>query len=203
MCFSFSLQLTASFYRWISTTESKKTTLMEAGTDVKHWRVSTWQEEHRTVSVEQTSKHPDKNGASRLVHTGHNSLLLTRFNSRLWRGHLAGSNNQPKQARCPVLNRLNPAVTFKAKLLFQFPFSLKTKWWLRHCYWEDRRRSRSVDPGHRNPLAGGAHQIDGLLQVPDSVIDLIVDDGLVKVVGVGLLQDLRLLLQPLQRLILE
>lgn len=37
----------------------------------------------------------------------------------------------------------------------------------------------------------------------DGLIDLIVDDGLVEVVGVGLLQDLRLLLQPLERLVLE
>ncbi len=65
------------------------------------------------------------------------------------------------------------------------------------------RGCRSVDPGHRNPLAGGAHQIDGLLQVLDGLIDLVVDDGLVEVVGVGLLQDLRLLLQPLERLILQ
>lgn len=62
---------------------------------------------------------------------------------------------------------------------------------------------RSVDPGHRNPLAGGAHQIDGFLQVLDGLIDLVVDDGLVEVVGVGLLQDLRLLLQPLERLVLQ
>lgn len=60
----------------------------------------------------------------------------------------------------------------------------------------------SVDPGHRNPLAGCAHQIDGLLQVPDGLIDLVVDDGLVEVVGIGLLQDLRLLLQPLERFVL-
>ena len=62
---------------------------------------------------------------------------------------------------------------------------------------------RSVDPGHRDPLAGGAHQINGLLQVPDGFIDLVVDNGHIEVVGVGLLQDLRLLLQPLERLILE
>lgn len=68
---------------------------------------------------------------------------------------------------------------------------------------EGRLWCRSVDPGHRNPLAGGAHQIHGHFQVLDGLIDLIVDDGLVKVVGVGLLQDLRLFLQPLERLILE
>lgn len=61
----------------------------------------------------------------------------------------------------------------------------------------------SVDPGHGDPLAGGAHQVDGLLQVPDGLIDLVVDDGLVEVVGVGLLQDLGLLLQSLERLVLE
>lgn len=64
------------------------------------------------------------------------------------------------------------------------------------------RTWRSVDPGHRNPLAGGAHQIHGLFQVPDGLVDLVVDNGLVKVVGVGLLQDLRLFLQPLQRFVL-
>lgn len=61
----------------------------------------------------------------------------------------------------------------------------------------------SVDPGHRDPLAGCAHQIDGLLQEPDGLVDLVVDYGLVEVVGVGFLQDLRLLLQPLQRLVLQ
>lgn len=39
--------------------------------------------------------------------------------------------------------------------------------------------------------------------MPDGLINLVVDDGQVKVVGVGLLQDLGLLLQPLERLILE
>lgn len=39
--------------------------------------------------------------------------------------------------------------------------------------------------------------------MPDGLIDLVVDDGLVEVVGVGLLQDLRLLLQPLEGLVLE
>lgn len=39
--------------------------------------------------------------------------------------------------------------------------------------------------------------------MPDGLINLVVDDGLVEVVGVGLLQDLRLLLQPLERLVLE
>lgn len=62
---------------------------------------------------------------------------------------------------------------------------------------ERRSGCRSVDPGHGNPLAGGAHQIHGLLQVPDGLVNLVVDDGLVEVVGVGLLQDLRLFLEPL------
>lgn len=52
-------------------------------------------------------------------------------------------------------------------------------------------------------MAGGAHQVHGLLQVLDGLVNLIVDDGHVEVVGVGLLQDLRLFLQPLERLILE
>lgn len=60
----------------------------------------------------------------------------------------------------------------------------------------------SVDPGHRDPLAGGAHQVHGLLQERDGFVDLVVDDGLVEAVGVGVLQDLRLLLQPLQGLVL-
>lgn len=55
-----------------------------------------------------------------------------------------------------------------------------------------------VDPGHRNPLSCSAHQVYSLLQVPDCLIDLVVDDGLVKVVCVGLLEDLGLLLQSQQ-----
>lgn len=39
--------------------------------------------------------------------------------------------------------------------------------------------------------------------MPDGLVNLIVDDGHVEAVGVGLLQDLRLFLQPLERLILE
>lgn len=76
------------------------------------------------------------------------------------------------------------------------------------CCWREveegeraRRRMRcygSVHPGHRDPLTGGAHQVNGLLQVPDGLINLIVDDGLVEIVCVGLLQDLRLFLQPLE-----
>lgn len=59
-----------------------------------------------------------------------------------------------------------------------------------------------VDPGNGHPLARRAHEVDGLLEVSDGLVDLVVDDGLVKVVCVGLLQDLRLLLQPLERLVL-
>jgi len=51
-----------------------------------------------------------------------------------------------------------------------------------------------VHPGDGHPLRGGAHQVDGLLQQADGVVDLVVDDGLVEVVGVGLLQGLGLLL---------
>lgn len=61
----------------------------------------------------------------------------------------------------------------------------------------------SVDPGDRDPLRSGGHQVYGLLQQPDGVINLIVDDGLVKVVSVGQLQHLRFLLQPLERVILR
>lgn len=55
-----------------------------------------------------------------------------------------------------------------------------------------RRRVRGVlvDPGHGHPLRCSAHQIYSLLQVPDRLIDLVVDDGLVKVVCVCLLEDL-------------
>lgn len=48
----------------------------------------------------------------------------------------------------------------------------------------------SVDPGDRDPLGSGGHQIYSLLQQSDGVINLIVDDGLVKVVSVGPLQHL-------------
>lgn len=48
----------------------------------------------------------------------------------------------------------------------------------------------SVDPGDGDPLGSGGHQVHGLLQQADGVIDLIVDDGLVKVVSVGSLKHL-------------
>lgn len=48
----------------------------------------------------------------------------------------------------------------------------------------------SVDPGDRDPLRSGGHQVYSLLQQSDGVINLIVDDGLVKVVSVGPLQHL-------------
>lgn len=63
-------------------------------------------------------------------------------------------------------------------------------------------RRVSVDPGDGDPLRGGGHQVDGLLQQSDGVVDLVVDDGLVKVVGVGPLQHLGFLLEPLERVIL-
>lgn len=68
---------------------------------------------------------------------------------------------------------------------------------------EEIRWCGSVDPRDGHPLAGGADHVDGLLQVPDGLVDLIVDDGLVKVVSVRLLQDLGLLLQPLEGLVLS
>lgn len=48
----------------------------------------------------------------------------------------------------------------------------------------------SVDPGDGDPLRSGGHQVDGLLQQSDGVVDLVVDDGLVEVVSVGPLQHL-------------
>ena len=60
----------------------------------------------------------------------------------------------------------------------------------------------SVDPGDGDPLGGGGHQVHGLLQQSDGVVDLVVDDGLVEVVGVGPLQHLRFLLEPLKRVVL-
>lgn len=60
-----------------------------------------------------------------------------------------------------------------------------------------------INPGHRNPLSGGTHQVHSLLQQTDGVVDLVVDDGLVEVMGVGLLEALGLLLQPLERVILK
>lgn len=61
----------------------------------------------------------------------------------------------------------------------------------------------SVDPGDGDPLRGGGHQVYRLLQQPDGVVDLVVDDGLVKVVGVGPLQHLGFLLEPLKRVVLR
>lgn len=60
----------------------------------------------------------------------------------------------------------------------------------------------SVDPGDGDPLRSGGHQVYGFLQQADGVIDLIIDDGLIKVVSVGPLKHLRFLLEPLQRLVL-
>ncbi len=54
-----------------------------------------------------------------------------------------------------------------------------------------------VDPGHWNPLGCGANQVYGFLQEPNSLVNLIIDDGLVKIVCICLLEDLGLLLQPL------
>lgn len=54
-----------------------------------------------------------------------------------------------------------------------------------------------VDPGHRNPLGGAANHVYGFLQEADGLVNFIIDDGLVKVMCICLLEDLRLLLQPL------
>lgn len=61
----------------------------------------------------------------------------------------------------------------------------------------------SVNPGDRDPLRSGGHQVYSLLQQAEGVVNFIVDDGLVEVVSVGLLQHLRFLLEPLKRVILR
>lgn len=43
----------------------------------------------------------------------------------------------------------------------------------------------SVHPGDRHPLRGGGHQVHSFLQQADGVVNLVVYDGLVEVVGVG------------------
>lgn len=60
----------------------------------------------------------------------------------------------------------------------------------------------SVDPGDGDPLGGGGHQVYGLLQHAEGVVDLVVDDGLVEVVGVGVLQHLGFFLEPLKGVVL-
>lgn len=60
----------------------------------------------------------------------------------------------------------------------------------------------SVDPGDGDPLGSGGHQVHGLFQQADGVVDLVVDDRLVEVVGVGGLEHLRLLLEPLKGVVL-
>lgn len=61
----------------------------------------------------------------------------------------------------------------------------------------------SVNPGDGDPLGGGGDQVHGLLQQADGVVDFVVDDGLVEVVGVGSLEHLRLFLEALERVVLE
>lgn len=61
----------------------------------------------------------------------------------------------------------------------------------------------SVDPGDGDPLGGGGHQVHGLLQQPDGVVDLVVDDGLVEVVGVSSLEHLGFFLESLERIVLR
>lgn len=61
----------------------------------------------------------------------------------------------------------------------------------------------SVDPGDGDPLGGGGHQVYGLLQHAEGVVDLVVDDGLVEVVGVGVLQHLGFFLEPLEGVVLR
>lgn len=61
----------------------------------------------------------------------------------------------------------------------------------------------SVDPGDGDPLSGGGHQVHGLLQQANGVVNLVVDDGLVKVMSVGPLQHLGFLLESLERVVLR
>lgn len=60
-----------------------------------------------------------------------------------------------------------------------------------------------IHPGHRDPLRGAGHQINGLLQQADGLVDLIIDNGLIKVMRVRVLESLRLFLQPLERFVLK
>lgn len=59
-----------------------------------------------------------------------------------------------------------------------------------------------IDPGDRDPLRGCAHELDGFLQMSDCLINLIVDNCEIEVVGIRSLQDVRLLLQTLKRFVL-
>lgn len=60
----------------------------------------------------------------------------------------------------------------------------------------------SVDPGDGDPLSGAGHQVHGLFQQTDGVVDLVVDYGLVEVVSVGPLEHLRFFLEPLKGVVL-
>lgn len=60
-----------------------------------------------------------------------------------------------------------------------------------------------IDPGDRDPLRGCAHELNGFLQVSDCFINFIVDNCEIEVVCVCSLQDIGLLLQALERLILQ
>lgn len=61
-----------------------------------------------------------------------------------------------------------------------------------------RGGSLSVDPGHGDPLRRRVHSLDGVFQVRDRLLDVIVDDGEVEQVAVRLLQHVRFLGQFLQ-----
>lgn len=57
---------------------------------------------------------------------------------------------------------------------------------------------RSVDPGHGHPLRDGTELLHDGLQLPDGLVDVVVDQHQVEEVAEGLAQRLRLLHQPLQ-----
>ena len=54
----------------------------------------------------------------------------------------------------------------------------------------------SVNPRHRHPLGGAVHRVQGFLQLPDGLLDVVVNDRQVEEVAVGLLQKVRFLGQP-------
>lgn len=61
----------------------------------------------------------------------------------------------------------------------------------------------SVDPGYGNPLRSVRDQVHGFLQQANGVVDFVVDNGLIKIVSVGVLQHLRFLLESLKRVVLS
>lgn len=60
----------------------------------------------------------------------------------------------------------------------------------------------SVHPADRHPLWRGAHILDGFLQCANGLVDVIVDDLLVKEVPISLLQQITLPRKSLQTAVL-